>query len=211
MKTTTEDARGLILNAARPRSSKDSNPSMILIHDEFVSREECARLKQIYLRYSKYATNKDYNFNPVLHYYDVTDRDPGSARLLLNVGVAVRDEVATCFGVATLFIESIFIACLWPGDLHTAHADNAKLVRRKWVPNHTAQRSHSGLLYINEGFSGGDLRFPERGLSVPPKPGRLVVFPSSKKFVHSVQRLRTGRRFSVPVWLTLDPKMEMTH
>lgn len=33
-------------------------------------------------------------------------------------------------------------------------------------------------MYFNDGYSGGDLNFPEEGVSVKPAPGSVVVFPS---------------------------------
>jgi len=80
------------------------------------------------------------------------------------------------FRTPELFVESLFVACLLPGDSHIAHADNERRKRGRWGPNHTPQRDYTGLLYLNDNFTGGELVFPDGDVVIIPKPGLLVGF-----------------------------------
>jgi hypothetical protein len=103
----------------------------------------------------------------------------------------------------------LFLACLLSGDSHIPHADNQRRKHGRWVPNHTPQRDFTGLVYLNDGFTGGDLVFPDRDVVIIPKPGLFIGFPSNHKFVHAVPKVLSGKRYSLAVWFTLNPKKAM--
>ena len=104
-----------------------------------------------------------------------------------------------------LFVESVFVACLLSGDWHIPHADNERREHWRCVPNHTPPRDYTGIAYLNDDFTGGELVFPGRDLVVTPKVG----FPSNHKFVHAVPKLLCGKRYSLLVWFMVDPAKAM--
>jgi hypothetical protein len=126
-------------------------------------------------------------------------------------GIALRckKKVEVHFSTAELFVESFYMACLFAGDLHIPHADNERLENGGWVPNHTPQRDYTGIAYLNDDFAGGELVFPELNVIIAPKPGLLVSFPSNHEFVHAVPKVLSGKRYSLPVWFTLNAAKAM--
>jgi len=44
---------------------------------------------------------------------------------------------------------------------------------------------------------------------ITPKPGLLVGFPSNHKFVHAVPKVLSGKRYSLPVWFTVNAAKAM--
>jgi predicted 2-oxoglutarate/Fe(II)-dependent dioxygenase YbiX len=102
-------------------------------------------------------------------------------------------------GLGPLVPETVVLSRLTIGEKHAAHADNCRLMEGKWMPNHTPQRVVSAMLYLNDGFEGGELVF-ESGAVIKPKPGLLVVFPSDQHHVHSVNRVTKGGRFNMSMW-----------
>jgi predicted 2-oxoglutarate/Fe(II)-dependent dioxygenase YbiX len=77
------------------------------------------------------------------------------------------------------------------------------------VPNHTPQRDYTELAYLNDDFKGGELVFPDLDAVITPKPGLLVAFPSNHKFVHAVPNVLSGKRYSLPVWFTVNSAKAM--
>jgi len=65
-------------------------------------------------------------------------------------------------------------------------------------------RDYTGLAYLNDDFTGGELVFPNRDVIITPKPDLLVGFPSNHKFVHAVPKVLSVKRYSLPVWFTLN-------
>ena len=65
----------------------------------------------------------------------------------------------------------------------------------------TLDRDVSVVCFLNEDFEGGELVFPEFGLTVQPKAGTLVCFPSDHNFIHGVNPVRVGTRFTAVTWM----------
>lgn len=90
------------------------------------------------------------------------------------------------------------------GGFQPLHADAERQNDQgEWEPNHSAWRTHVGLLYLsNEGedHDGGVLRLPEFGVEYPPQKGLLVGFPSSREYVHEVTKVESGKRYAMAVW-----------
>jgi len=126
-------------------------------------------------------------------------------------GIVLRckAKIEADLGASELFVESFFVACLLAGDSHIPHADNEQREHGRWVSNHTPQRDYTGLVYLNDNFTGGELVFPDRDVVMIPKPGLLVGFPSNHKFVHAVPKVLSGKRYSLPVWFTVNPAKAM--
>ena len=83
---------------------------------------------------------------------------------------------------------------------HIPHADNEREENGHWVPNHTPNRKFTAIAYLNSDFTGGELIFPHRNLTIKPEPGLVVAFPCDHNFVHQVAKVLTGKRYSLPIW-----------
>lgn len=66
-------------------------------------------------------------------------------------------------------------------------------------------RQMSAVLYLNDGFTEGEIAFPRQGLSVSPKPGRIVVFPSNFCFPHEARSPVGGDRYCIVNWFSVWP------
>ena len=183
--------------------------SKILVSENFLSLKECAFLIDLYDRYSELSPRRDYSRRPLLHYYTIRDVDSESASWLYGVSLRCKEKIEVDLRTPELFVESVFLACLWPGDSHIPHADNERREHGRWLPNHTPQRDYTALVYLNDNFAGGELVFPDRDVVIIPKPGLFVGFPSNHKFVHAVPNVLSGKRYSLPVWFTMDSEKAM--
>ncbi|TMP92391.1 MAG: hypothetical protein E6L08_08295 [Verrucomicrobia bacterium] len=178
--------------------------SRILVSENILSLKESTFLIALYDRYSELTSQRDYNCQPLLDYYTLRDVDRESASWVYGVTLRCKKKIEVDLRTPELFVESLFVACLLSGDSHIAHADNARRERGRWVPNHTPQRDYTGIAYLNDNFTGGELVFPDLDVFIAPKPGLLVGFPSNHKFVHAVPKVLFGKRYSLPVWFTVN-------
>ena len=178
--------------------------SRILVSENILSLKESTFLIALYDRYSELTSQRDYNCQPLLDYYTLRDVDRESASWVYGVTLRCKKKIEVYLSTPELFVESLFVACLLPGDSHIAHADNERREHGRWVPNHTPQRDYTGIAYLNDDFTGGELAFPDLDVFIAPKPGLLVGFPSNHKFVHAVPKVLFGKRYSLPVWFTVN-------
>jgi predicted 2-oxoglutarate/Fe(II)-dependent dioxygenase YbiX len=176
--------------------------SRILVSENTLSLQECTFLIALYDRYSE-LTFREGKSRP-LHYYTLRGVDSESASWVYGLTLRCKEKIKVYLDTQKLFVESLFVACLLSGDSHIAHADNERREQGRWVPNHTPDRDYTGLAYLNDDFTGGELVFPDLDVVIVPKPGLLVGFPSNHQFVHAVPKVLSGKRYSLLVWFTVN-------
>lgn len=73
-----------------------------------------------------------------------------------------------------------------------------------FLPAHSdhgiSSRVLSALLYLNDDYEGGTLRFPHLNLELKPEAGTILFFPSNFVYVHEVDAVTKGIRYSLPNW-----------
>ncbi|XP_019642913.1 PREDICTED: prolyl 3-hydroxylase 2-like isoform X2 [Branchiostoma belcheri] len=96
---------------------------------------------------------------------------------------------------------------------HPIHADNCHLLPDGSCPKKLPAftwRDWSAILYLNEGFKGGEFIFTHANesvqSSVKPKCGRLVGFSAGEENLHGVKAVVKGRRCALAMWYTLDER-----
>jgi hypothetical protein len=88
------------------------------------------------------------------------------------------------------------------GRSHPEHKDNGYIFPKD---NNLAIRKFSSVTYLNDGFEGGEtfFRCPDDNYLVnTPKKGSVVLFASDERCPHGVTEVRSGLRFTMPIWFT---------
>lgn len=81
---------------------------------------------------------------------------------------------------------------------------------KKWTvgqymgPHFDGQDGHSDLAfsmvtYLNDNYEGGEIHFKNQNITVKPKAGSLLFFPSQEPYVHEVKRVISGDRYMSPL------------
>ena len=67
----------------------------------------------------------------------------------------------------------------------------------------STDRDLSIVFYLNDEFEGGDFIFPELKIRVRPEPGMMICFPSNHHYMHGVEPVTKGKRYSIVSWATV--------
>ena len=70
---------------------------------------------------------------------------------------------------------------------------------RQW--ERLMERDVSFLFYLNDQYGGGELEFYDLGLTIKPKKGMMIAFPSYTDFAHKVHPVTWGHRYSLVSWV----------
>lgn len=68
-------------------------------------------------------------------------------------------------------------------------------------------RDLSVIIFLNDDFEGGELFFPDIKISIRPEAGMMVCFPSNHHFIHTVEPVTKGKRYSLITWMTIEGSM----
>ena len=87
------------------------------------------------------------------------------------------------------------------GGHYKGHNDGEhfNLETRQW--ERVMSRDVSFLFYLNDQYGGGELEFYDLGLTIKPKKGMMIAFPSYKEFAHKVHPVTWGHRYSLVSWV----------
>ncbi len=137
----------------------------------------------------------------------VTEKvDLGDEQAALNgmLRRAVEDILEPSVGSPMEWFEKPQLLRYRPGGLYAAHADseNYDPIRDTW--SRILDRDFSILLYLNDDFTGGSLRFVTFHYELRPKPGMLVFFPSDRRYLHSAEPVTSGVRYAAVTWVSLS-------
>jgi predicted 2-oxoglutarate/Fe(II)-dependent dioxygenase YbiX len=121
------------------------------------------------------------NFQTDPIYYEVS-------RKMFHYAVEYSDKYHTHFNE----MEVLSMLHYKPGDFYGKHADAGA--------GGLMQRSFSAVLYLNDVDEGGETRFEYLDVSVSPKEGRLVMFPSSFLYAHEALPPVDGDKLAVVTW-----------
>ncbi|NDB29465.1 2OG-Fe(II) oxygenase [archaeon] len=67
----------------------------------------------------------------------------------------------------------------------------------------STDRDISTVFFLNNDFEGGDFIFPDLKIRVRPEPGMMVCFPSNHHYLHGVEPVTRGKRYSIVTWSTV--------
>lgn len=93
------------------------------------------------------------------------------------------------------------------GGHYQPHADGQSLWKSPegdilW--RKSTDRDLSTVIFLNNDFEGGDFIFPDYRIRVRPEPGLLVCFPSTHEYLHGVEPVTKGIRYSIVNWMTIS-------
>jgi len=195
--------------AAAPRPVADGPvaASGVLIEEGFLSDDECAAVL---------AAARDRTMEPAQIYAPdegqgaaATSQRHSSERVttLIKTG-AIGEVVVPVIGRAfqerasrhfSVEFEWPDILCYGPGGLFAMRAD-AEMYEAGHGWRRTDDRDYSLLVYLSDGFTGGELEFPRHGVTIRPRAGMLVIFPSDHRHVHLARAVETGGHEVLVSW-----------
>tara|TARA_R110000822_G_scaffold80763_3_gene192319 strand:+ start:914 stop:1432 length:519 start_codon:yes stop_codon:yes gene_type:complete len=158
---------------------------------------------------------KPYEAEILMRYWDknqrlCTDFSPGHAERSLHVvnisNTQIKEILKYITSKGCFFVDHFFntkcypfqdpILCRWKEGHHMSfHIDQKKDVSdgRKDLMN------YSSILYLNDNYEGGELVFKD-GERYKPQALDFVMFDSGPKNEHSVDIIKSGFRYTIPLW-----------
>jgi hypothetical protein len=175
---------------------------MIVVRPNFLEAHQCHTLvTSLMVQHDAYIGRSAANRIEI----PAWEATPEAREVLNGYRTRVTCLMHDLFG-SRVMLEYLMLQANFPGDYHVAHCDNCT---DDGGPNHTPYRSHTCNLYLGNGFEGGELTFPELGISTKPTSGTVVAFPSHRGFKHQVLPVTSSVRYSVLGWFTEQPAREM--
>jgi hypothetical protein len=113
------------------------------------------------------------------------------------------DDYGQYWGVGIASYEAFnFVKYDGPGTHFKVHADHG--------PTYVC--TISVVVYLNDDYEGGEIWFPRmNSLSIKPKAGDIVVFPSTYIYEHASQDMISGVKYSVVIMTDYNDRDDVNH
>jgi len=113
------------------------------------------------------------------------------------------DDYGRYWGVGIASYEAFnFVKYDGPGTHFKVHADHG--------PTYVC--TISVVVYLNDDYEGGEIWFPRMdGLSIKPKAGDIVVFPSTYIYEHASQDMVSGIKYAVVIMTDYNDRGDVNH
>lgn len=108
----------------------------------------------------------------------------------------VTNKIKSDFEIEKSIFTDILCFNRWRvGDMQHPHADDE---------NGFEWRKFGCVLYLNDDYVGGQIYFPKQTIFIKPKANTLVFFPGDRNFLHGVEPVISGIRYTVSTFWTYD-------
>lgn len=87
------------------------------------------------------------------------------------------------------------------GERYGEHNDSEELIDGVWKK--VTDRDFTIIFYLNDNYTGGELVFPNQGVTISPKAGSVVIFPSDHRYPHEVVPVKEGVRYALVSWVRI--------
>jgi hypothetical protein len=184
---------------------------MIIQVADAVGSEDCRRLMKMYDRHIHLTESRDQTGFPVVYWPQVCDAANAVEIVPRLVEECLRNICSQLRPAEQLYPETVILAAMGVGGHHSRHADNCRQNEQgDWIANHTPHRDVSAIFYLNDQFDGGEIFFERTQLTVRPRRGLLLAFPSDADHVHEVLPVRSGVRYTMPIWFTKQQRFALS-
>jgi hypothetical protein len=122
-----------------------------------------------------------------------------------NILYEIKNEIEKFYGVKIEEVQSSLTKML-KGAKNELHSDMYLLNGDEWFggAGKRSELKYSALLYLSSSgvdFEGGEITFPEYGISIRPNSGDLVFFTGDLDHKHYVSKVVSGERLTLVVFL----------
>lgn len=131
---------------------------------------------------------------------------PITAQLAALVEAGILAFINPFYRVRVRAAEAPHILHYGTGGHYIAHVDAETLYKddeglELWEK--TLDRDLSVVYFLNDDFVGGELVFPALDLVITPAAGTMVCFPSDHNYIHGVNAVTAGHRYTLVTWLAV--------
>lgn len=90
-------------------------------------------------------------------------------------------------GLADLEQDSYALVRYTEGQFFSEHSDGGEFISRRL----------SMVIYLNDDYEGGEISFTKFRMTLKPKAGTLVLFPSTEEYSHAAQPVVAGTKYAL--------------
>lgn len=94
----------------------------------------------------------------------------------------------------------------YPSGTHYWPHVDGQYVEGTFVRRSNVNRDITCVVYLNDDYEGGEIRFPFFDIRKRPNKGDVLMYPGSWQYLHGVDKVK-GVRYAIVIWFHTSPEM----
>ena len=119
------------------------------------------------------------------------------------MGQAFIELAERCVGVKLDWYEAPDLMRYREGGHYERHADSQNWLAETKTWRKVIDRDLSMLIYLNDGYEGGELTFNKFNYIIRPRAAAAVLFPSDHRYLHQAHTVTKGVRYAMVSWASV--------
>ena len=135
------------------------------------------------------------DINPKVNATDMTYFAKGNNPEVKKIKCTDHNIVKHISECSDYVTESVSIVYYPTGSYNTPHADNC--IIDNGLVTRVKEWTHTGIIFLNNNFTGGELVYPNQGCVFLPTIGTMIITPAGEEYIHYVNPVLSGERFTL--------------
>jgi hypothetical protein len=203
------DSQGHLAGGSRTCQVKSSDQAQgrdFVINNDLLTAKECDTLCQAFAALEHRLFKSDaidpYWNNRFIWFADIAAARPAAGQIMLDALRRANQRMTEFYRLrAPIYADLLQIVRWQPGMFMLPHADNANPDDSE---HRMGYRDFSGVFYLNDDYEGGELYFTALDVAVKPRRGMFLGFTGGFHHEHTVLRVQSGTRLTMPIFFTFD-------
>ena len=172
----------------------------ILIHEDFTTKEDADYIISVVESQPLLKKKSDQSLSEEGDYSDFWD---GKLVYIEQVPDLDQDVIRNMAVKAKLLYEDTYPELKGKINYSRIHAVH-RFISGDFMPVHSDRGPHENnndilhgfVIYLNDDYTGGELYYPRKGISIKPSKYSLIIHPGSEEYEHGVQKVVDGSRYA---------------
>jgi len=169
--------------------------------DNFISKEDCQYLIDIAIASDLWeGAGHEFWNNRIINYHNIFQYDKKAAEIMLDANIRCSNVIKNNYAIPEIYSDTLQICRWFPGMEQPPHCDDMTDTNVVGLEH----REFGSIIYLNEGYEGGQTYYPNYNISITPQAGKLAVHPGDPDHLHGVTKIEGGMRYTIASFWTLD-------
>ena len=128
----------------------------------------------------------------VMFLQKIMDKDVNVANLLIKIENKEKEFIEKNITMGKkIYSDGIGLVRWLEGQFQPPHADQ---------PQGFEHREFGSILYLNDNYDGGEIYYPDYGITIKPTSRAWAIHPGDLDHMHGVTEIKNGIRYTFPIF-----------
>jgi hypothetical protein len=161
--------------------------------DGFLTKDQCSYIIEQAISSDLWEESEDrFWTNRLIHYPSMYDHNTTVADMMMDANIRCKVAIKEKYGIDTKS-DTLQIVRWFPGMEQPLHADDMTNTEHKGFEH----RLFGSIIYLNDGYQGGQTYYGNFDIKVTPKAGTLAIHPGDPEHLHGVTKIEGGTRYTI--------------